>query len=300
METSALEKAIGAGMLHSPHDVGDGCVCYDVDQSWRGMTAFLDVVDPFDFGCSDWRFLPPHDDNPLRIETYGRWLMDFSPTKHVLVHGGDVVMYEYRMSGMYTSYCVCRSAFSDARSHDELSAISRKLRDEPVRVKEEMLQWTDERSMRFLESDMESSDEHVRASVPCRFPVKDMDYMTVCRLADDPSPIVRASLARSIVAGMDTAVKLMGDPDWRVRRALFERRFYNDGLWGEWSDIPRLAKDDPEFEVRAAFAAWAYERTRILARSSGEFKSNLMTMLLDDPDERIRSGVAMALLDKEE
>ena len=300
MKTNALEKAIGAGMLHSPHDVGDGCVCYDVERSWRGMMAFLDIVDPFDFGGSDWRFLPPHDDNPLRIETYGRWLMDFSPTKHVLVHDGDVVMYEYRMSGVYRSYCVWRSAFSRARSHDELSAISRKLRDEPVRVKEEMLQWTEERSMSFLESDMESSDEHARASVPCRFPVKDMDYMTVCRLADDPSPLVRASLARSIVAGMDTAVKLMKDPDWRVRRALFERRFYNDGLWGEGSAIPRMAKDDPEFEVRAAFAAWAYERARILDWSSGEFKSDLMTMLLDDPDERIRSGVAMALLDKED
>lgn len=300
METSALEKAIGAGMLHSPHDVGDGCVCYDVDQSWRGMMSFLEVVDPFDFGGNDGHFRPLHDDNPLRIETYGRWLMDFSPTKHVLVHGGDVVMYEYRMSGTYRSYCVWRSAFSHARRHDELSAISRKLRDEPVRVKEEMLQWTDDRSMLFLESDLESSDEHVRASVPCRFPVEDMDYMAICRLADDPSPLVRASLARSIAAGMDTAVKLMGDPDWRVRRALFERRFYNDGLWGKVSDIPRLAKDDPEFEVRAAFAAWAYERARFLDWSSGEFQSNLMTMLLDDPDERIRSGVAMALLDKED
>ena len=59
--------------------------------------------------------------------------------------------------------------------------------------------------------------------------------------------------------------------------------------------------NDPEFEVRAAFAAWFHRRLPVLDWScSSEFSRNAITMLLDDPDERIRAGAAMALLDKED
>ena len=294
MDCECLDKAISDGAFTRPFDVGHGCTCYDVERTWRGMRAFLEVVGDGDFGGRDGRFMPP-DDMPLRLGTYGRWLMDYSPTKHIVVSGGRAVMYEYRESGSREDKCEWEREMFLRTPMVYTQEIDWLVRREPIAFKEELDSWVDGRHIKYLRHDMESDDEHVRAAVASKV-VSDLITPDLLEaLSHDPSPLVRAAVAKNWKTGPATSLRLAEDPDWHVRRALFERRLSHDGLYRDNGRLFRMVCDDPEFEVRVALAGWAYERM-VEYSWMNDGARNVMAMLLDAPDDRISSAAAMALL----
>ena len=294
---SAISNAIACGAFTRPHGVAGGLTCYDVDKSWRGMNAFLSCVNPFDFGGNDEYFMPLCDGTPMRVMTYGRWLCEYRLTKHVVVDtDGRVMMYEYRRSASDpgTTVWSCAANARGSLSPGVMLEVDAAVTSYPVRMLHETPSWTDGSGISMLMNDMDSDDEDRRAAVASRFYLTSGFDWALDSLSADPSTLVKAAVMRNMRTRYETVMRLLDDPDWRVRMAVCERMAGADIFCRNGGEIGRRMCADPEPEVRMAFLSRMYE---CFFTDNRHRFAGFVAPLLDGPSDDVAAAAAVLLLE---
>ena len=289
-----VKSLIKKGVLSRPNQVYHGMTCYDVEKSWRGMTGFRSIVDSSRFGGHDHYFLPDDDDTPLFLKTYGRWLGMFSRTKHVVVDDdGNLLMYHFEYNGKPNSECVWASSIDNVVIKNSVNYMVKTC---PITYKHEYcsLEPVDEDD-RMIMRDMESDDEETRAMAASRRFVNDQENYCKCldKLSYDPSWLVRSKVIKNPNTSYGTLVRLLDDPDWRVRRKFCERSYLYEMLWENDCLLCRKMCFDIEPEVRIAFSAMAYD---IFYGHDIKWFSNTLKWMLDGPADGIQAAVSMLMM----